>query len=300
MEILIFITKFTIAFLIGYVIFYMLEIKDTSGLDGIIIKNKAIINKVFSPSQLHDIEVSFKKLNIHYNTISVFILVGIGGIIGLIVFFICEQFFPLTSMSAIIAIPLIMVPIWIIKYIANKEHDKLEVGLNDFFIQLKTALKINSDIIEALRRIQNIVLEPFSTYTRQLLTEINAGVMPEKALESFAQKINMKKFSLYINNVRYCHIYGGDIDSLTEKTQIILAETIKQKKKRVKETKSICTVLYILIFIDVYMYFFFINGNQYYLNTMVNSIIGKLILNINFVSIWGIIWLSKVVRKLDY
>jgi len=300
MKMMIDIIKFIDVFLVGYIIFCTFETQYTSGLHAISIKNKGVINRLFTPKQLSDIEVSFKKLNIPYNTMSVLSLVGIGVVISLIMFFICKKLFPLVSISLIISIPLVFTPFWIIKYVSGKEQEKLESGLNDFFIQLKFALKVNSDIVEALRRTQNMTLEPFSIYTKQLLTEINAGKLPEKALESFAQKVNIKKFSLYMNNVRYCHIYGGDIITLTEKTQNTISLAIRQKKKRIKETKSICMVLYLLIFIDIYMYFSFISGNQYYLDVMVNSFIGNMILNLNFLSIWGVIWLSKVVRKLDY
>lgn len=292
--------KFLSAFLVGNIIFCTFEKQNTSSVQAICIKNKSVVSKVFSPKQLLDIEISFKKLNIPYNTVSVLSLIGVGGVISIIIFFISKRMFPLISISLIISVPFIFSPFWLIKCISNKEQEKLENGLNDFFIQLKSALKVNSDIIEALRRIQDMVLEPFSGYTKQLLTEVNAGKLPEKALESFAQKVNIKKFSLYINNVRYCHIYGGDISTLTEKTQDTISQAIKQKKRRIKETKSICSVLYLLIFIDIYMYFSFISGNQYYLDTMVSSAMGNIILNINFLSVWGIIWLSKIVRKLDY
>ena len=59
-------------------------------------------------------------------------------------------------------------------------------------------------------------------------------------------------------------------------------------------------ILYMLIIIDIYMYFWFIAGNQYYMNIMMESFVGRSILNINFLSIWGIIWLSSIVRKFDY
>jgi len=300
MKIIIFSIKSLIAFFMGCIVFNMLKTRDTSRLQAITIKKRGLVNKIFSPKQLGDIEVSFKKLNIPYSTISVLSLFGIGGIISIIIFFICEIIFPLTSISLIVSIPFILSPFWGIKYVADIEQTKLEAGLNDFFIQLKSALKVNSDIVEALRKVQNTALDPFSMYIKQLLTEINAGKLPEKALESFAQKVNIKKFSLYINNVRYCHMYGGDIITLTEKTQNTVSEAIKQKKKREKETKSICRVFYLLVVIDIYMYFSFIAGNEYYLDMMVNSLIGNLILNINFLSIWGIIWLSKTVKKLDY
>ena len=163
-----------------------------------------------------------------------------------------------------------------------------------------SALKVNSDIVEALRRIQNNVLDPFSEYTKQLLNEINAGKLPEIALENFAHKIDIEKFSFYINNLRYCHIYGGNITLLTEKTQEIINEAIKQKKKRNKETKSACIVLYILIVIDFYMYFTFINSNVYYLSLINETLVGQMIVNINFVCVWVMIWLSRVIKNLDY
>ena len=105
---------------------------------------------------------------------------------------------------------------------------------------------------------------------------------------------------MYINNVRYCHIYGGDIATLTHKTQKTISAAIKQKKKREKETNSICVVLYMLIAIDLYMYFSFIAKNPEYLNIMVNSFPGQIILNLNFLSLWGVIWLSSMVRKMRY
>lgn len=300
MAIAIFIVKIFISLVIGYVIFLNCKTQDTSELQVLCLNTKGVVSKIFSPKQLNDIEISFKKLSIPYNTASIFSLVGIGICISIIIFLICKFLFPLKSICLIVACPLVLSPFWVIKYISNKEQDKLEAGLNDFFIQLKGALKVNPDIIEALRRIQNIVLEPFSSYVKQLLKEINAGKVPEKALESFAHKINIKKFTFYINNIRYCHIYGGDITTLTEKTQETLHEAIKQKKKRIKETKSICFILYTLIILDIYMYFSFIGKNPYYLDIMMSSFIGKSILNINFISIWLIVWLSRVVRKFDY
>lgn len=300
MEILITVIKTIISLILGYLIIYNCQKRDTSTLQALRVNSEGIVTKFFSPKALSDIEISFKKLSVPYNTLSVLALIGIGIIVGVSVFFICYWVFKIKSIAFIVAFPTVCSPFWILKYIANREQNKLESGLNDFFIQLKSALRINPDIIEALRRVQNIALEPFAIYTKQLLTEINAGKLPEIALEGFAQKVNIKKFSFYINNVRHCQIYGGDITTLTEKTQQILSDAIKQKKKRIKETKSICMVLYILIAIDIYMYFSFICNNKYYLQIMTNSFVGKSILNINFLSIWGIIWLSNVVKKFDY
>lgn len=299
MSIVIVLIKIIFSIVVGICVYKNFETQDTSSLQ-LIYNTHLSVNKIFSPKQLGSIEISFKKLKIPYNTISVSMLLGIGMICSIFCFIISRKLFSLVSVSLIVSLPMFFSPMWIINFIADKEQNKLERELNDFFIQLKSSLNINSDIIDALRRIQNTVLEPFKSYIKQLLNEINTGKLPENALSSFAQKVNIKKFSMYINNVRYCHIYGGDISELTQKTQKVISDSIKQKRKREKETRSICTVLYMLILIDLYMYFSFVNGNLEYLNIMTNSFLGKCILNVNFISLWGVIWLSRVVRKMDY
>lgn len=296
MNFLIILLKFLIIFFTIFWIVSKLKSKDTSVLYDFLLNN----TKKFAPKNISKIEKYFKKLSIPFNIATLSIVLGIGIVSFLIVLFITMKVFTLNSVRYIISIPFLFSGIIVLELFAEYKQERMEDGLSDFFIQLKSALKVNPEIIEALRRIQNNVLEPFSTYTKQMLNEINAGKLPEDALESFAHKIGIEKFSLYINNVRYCHIYGGNITLLTEKTQEVIAEAIKQKKKRNKETKSACTVLYVLIIIDFYMYFSFIASNQYYLDLMSKTFIGQTIVNINFICVWIMIWLSKTIKKLDY
>lgn len=300
MEIIINIIKCITVFLVAKYIILIIRSRDTSAFDKLIVKKPKYLSNIFSPKKISELEMCLKRLSIPFNILSVGIIVGIGIIMFIIVFLITKIFFELSSIRYIISIPFLFSGIVIVKVLTEREQEKLEAGLSDFFIQLKSALKINPDIIEALRHIQNNVLSPFSEYTKQLLNEINAGKLPEVALEDFAHKVNIQKFSFYINNLRYCHIYGGNVSLLTEKTQEVIKEAIKQKHKRAKETKSACIVLYILVFIDFYMYFMFINSNEYYLNLMNGTFIGQIIVNTNFICVWVMIWLSKVIKKLDY
>ncbi len=296
MKFLIIAIKLFIVFAIGFYIKSKFENKDTSVLYPF--KSKKL--KEIFPKRISKLEKYFKKLSMPFNEVTIGIVFGIGIGAFLIVLCITNYLFENTMVRYIISIPFLASGVVALELIAEKKQEKLEDGLSDFFIQLKSALKVNSEIIEALRRIQNNVLEPFSTYTKQLLNEVNAGKLPEEALGDFANKIGIEKFSFYINNVRYCHIYGGNISLLTEKTQEVINEAIKQKKKRKIETKSACTVLYILIIIDFYMYFSFIASNQYYSHLMNETVIGQVIININFICVWIMIWLSKVIKKLDY
>ena len=79
----------------------------------------------------------------------------------------------------------------------------------------------------------------------------------------------------------------------------MIVDLLKQKKKRKKETNSICTALYMLIGIDLLIYFNFIISNASYLKLMTYSSIGNAIINLNFISIWVVVLLSYFVKKLD-
>lgn len=257
---------------------------------------KEILNKKF----LDKTRMNFIKLGIEFNIYTVLESFLVGIVLSVVVYFIVAKIFKINSVAFILSVPCVFIVFALISYFANKKQDKLEKIMNDFFIQLKGAIKVNPDITEAFRRIQDSCLEPFKEYIADFLNEVNAGEVPEKALYKFAKKVDIKRFTLYINNLRHCSIYGGDIETLTFETQKLISEILVQKKKRRKETQSICMALYMLISIDLIIYFNFALGNVEYLNLMKNSSVGNIIVNLNFLSIWLVIWLASLVKKLDF
>jgi Flp pilus assembly protein TadB len=207
--------------------------------------------------------------------------------------------FKITSVAIILSVPFVFSGVLVIQYFADKKQEKLEEVMNDFFIQFRGEIKVNNDIISAFKKIQNTCLPPFNEYINKMMIEIKAGEIPEEALKRFADKVDINKFNLYINNLKYCNTYGGNVETLTIETQKMIEDLLKQKKKRKKETNSICTALYMLIGIDLLIYFNFIISNASYLKLMTNSSIGNAIINLNFISIWVVVLLSYFVKKLD-
>lgn len=264
------------------------------------VESNELLNEVLNKKFLHKTKMNFSKLGIRFTIYTVFLSLIVGIVISIVIYHISVIIFKIKSVAFILAFPAIFIAFVIISYFANKKQDRLENVMNDFFIQLKGAIKINPDITEAFRRIQDTCLEPFKEYVKSFLNEVNAGEIPEKALYKFASKVDINRFTLYINNLRYCSIYGGDIENLTNETQKLMSDIIGQKKKRKKETQSICMVLYILIGIDLIIYFNFALGNAEYLNLMRDTNIGNFIVNLNFLSIWLVIWFASLVKKLDF
>lgn len=222
-------------------------------------------------------------------------------IISAIVFFIIfAYFFGIASVGLIISLPGFFVPIILLEIMARKREEEIEKVLADYLLLLKNSTRIHNDIIEAFRNVQDRCMEPLKTFTRQLITEISSGISVEAALSNFRDKVSMKKFKLFLINVQYCYLYGGDFTELLDKTQKLIADIQKEKRVRIRETRSARVVIFLLIFLDVYLYFNFIMTEPDYLSIMKNTFYGQLILNANFLSIWFLLWLSYSVKKLDY
>jgi len=291
------VVKWVVCILGFFLIYRIFEMRDTSIFKTLF---NTLEKKEYVGGWFGKYEQSFKRLNLPFNRLVVALLLILGGFIAKILYEVALELFAVSSVAYIISLPFVFSGFAVVNFWGERKKAQLEAGLNDFLIQLKSALRVNNDIIEALRRIQNSAMEPFQSYLKQMLNEINSGKLPEQALRDFAMRVGIEKFSLYIEHLRFCHVYGGDVLQLTERTQEMIAAALKEKKKRNRETNDVCNVLYILIAIDLFMYKSFLMGNRYYFEIMTGSLVGMVLVNLNFISIWLMLLLSKFIRKLDY
>jgi len=228
------------------------------------------------------------------------ILIIICFISACVFFTIFESLFGVFSVGLITSLPGFFMPMMLLEIMVQRREKEIEKILGDYLLQLKNSTRIHNDIIEAFRSVQDKCMEPLKTFTTQFIAEINSGISVEAALSNFRDKIDMKKFKLFLINVQHCYVYGGDFTELLDKTQRLIADIQKEKRIRIRETRSARMVIFLLIFLDVYLYFNFIMTQPDYLNIMKNTFYGQLILNANFLSIWFLLWLSYSVKKLDY
>lgn len=210
------------------------------------------------------------------------------------------NFFGIISAAFLISIPAALSPIIIIYFLVSKNEIEIEKVLSNFLIQLKNNTHINNDIVAAFKMTETTAPKPLNSYIHSMLAKINSGIRVEDALDEFANKINIKKVKFLIKNIKYCYIYGGSFTELLDKTQKLIFDIEQEKNKRVQETRSARYILIILIAIDLYMYISFINNKPEYLQILTKTFVGQVLLNINFLSIWVVLWLSYWVKKLDY
>ena len=168
MKIVIFLIEILIAFLFYKLVEYKCINKEESKAV-IAITNTSFLEKIINKKIFEKIKYNFIKLNIPFNVFSVGINLFVGILLSNIMYFLALKVFKIKSVALIIAFPFIFIMFFIINYLADRKQRQLEEVMNDFFIQLKGTFNINNDCIEAFRRIQNTVLEPFRTYIIYML-----------------------------------------------------------------------------------------------------------------------------------
>ena len=165
-------------------------------------------------------------------------------------------------------------------------------------LQLKNYTKINNDIIYAMQQIETI--EPLQSYINIFLIEINSGIKFEKAISNLKEKIKIQTYKDFLSNLEYCYLYGGSFTVLIDKSYKLISEIQNEKNIRNQETKSARMVLFILIFLNIFVYITNIKNNHDNYIIMQKSIVGNIILYWNFISMWLLILLASKVKKLDY
>lgn len=233
--------------------------------------------------------------NVFINPIA---LVVYGCVCFLLVYLLIFSVFKIAGVSTIIAFPSILTPFVILNIISSYKSEKIEKVFLNFLLQLKNYTKIGNDVVSAFRNVKT--LEPLQAYLNKFNLEINSGIKFETAIEHLKEKITVTKLKEFFTNVQYCYLYGGNFSNLIDKSYKTINELQKEKNKRKQETQGARIVLIILIIMDVFVYVNFVKNNTEHFMIMKNSVLGKIILYWNFISMWILIFLSEKLKKLDY
>ena len=261
-------------------------------------KNKKIKLKE-KLNYIHKINILIDKCGIQRSIfINPITIVLIGILCMIIAYYLAFDFFKIILLSFIICIPFFYLPFGILKSIASYKEEKTEKVFLNFLLQLKNHTQINNDIVSAMKEVKTV--EPLQSYVKKFIIEISSGIKFEKAIENFKEKIGINQIKSFLTNIQNCYLYGGNFSELISKSYAMISEIQREKEKRIQETKGARIVLFILICMDFFVYISFVKSNQENYLIMKKSIVGMIILYWNFLSIWILIWLSSIVKKLDY
>lgn len=221
--------------------------------------------------------------------------------ISLVIFIISNIFFinkiKIFSSSLIISIILSFIPYAIIKNIYIRKRQKIIEIFPTYIINLKNYTQTSNDIIIAMKNtVPPDIIEP---YIKNFNNLIRNGVSASDAFDRLSNKINIKRIREFFISCGYCYINGGNFNRLLEKYAKALNTVNMQREKENQENFSTKIVMVIIIFINLYMVFGFCFSNEQYKQIIINSFVGRSLINMNLISYVIIFLFSNKLEEME-
>lgn len=263
----------------------------------------SLVNKLKKNKFFYKLEVSIKdylsKLKKQYKiSIKIKVIVILSITLFLIGYTTCFFIFKLHITALVLSIPIIFIPASILKAIVEREDLKIEKNLLNLIIQLKNETKHNNNIVQAINNIKT--MKPLSIYIEQFNASINSGQSIYRSFENLRNSFKQNRVKQLIKCLEVCNLNGGSYFNLLSKYQELIIKIQGEKEKREQDTFYAKMILYAMIGIDVFFLLQYVIFNRKYFEVITSTNIGIVILNINFLTIWLMVYIAKYVKKLDY
>lgn len=256
------------------------------------IHNSNLIKKIsFYIEYLIDIDI---KLFYFFRPITI-ILISI--IISILVFVISYKFLCVFSSALILSIYSFFIPYIILQYLYNKNRRKILDIFPTYILSLKNYTNTSNDIIVAMKKVE--IDPPLMIFIDKFNLLIDKGISVYDCFEKLKLDINIKKISEFITTLQNCYINGGNFSKLLDRYSKIINNINTQKEKESQENFSSILVLIILIVINIFLIITFVYSNTTYKSIVINSFVGKVILNINIISYLLVFYFIKKINKLE-
>ncbi len=225
------------------------------------------------------------------------IILSISIFLSIITFSIIYILTNILSTSLIFSIFVFILPYLIIEYIVNNQKNKILRIFPMYAISLKNYTKSTNNIVLAFKKTKTET--PLSIYVDKFNLSIEKGISVFESFESLKKNINIEKISEFIIASQYSYINGGDFNKLLDRFSKILVKFNIQKEKENEESFSSKLVLMLLLIINIYILFTFILLNDEYKSIMLNTLFGKIIINIDIISFMLIFLFIRKINKLE-
>lgn len=263
--------------------------KKTSNL----INNSKIVNKIdICIYKLHS-----KGIITKYNKKYSYYLIILVIMVFALTFLLFNYIFKIYSTAFIIALFSIFIPIAIYKIIIQNEKRKIIDELPNFVVNLKNNMIRTKNALLALS-----ITEPrgvLKKYIDSFNNNIKKGVNLKDAIKEIKRELNLREINILFDSIYLCEINGGDCGTVLEKYLLVITEEIKTRELSKEKAYSSILTLVIMCVLNVYIMFSFTFSNLEYANIMRNSIIGKIIINLNVISYFTVIFLISKIYKVE-
>lgn len=239
---------------------------------------------------------SKKIININKKYLSILKITGISLFLFILSAFLLNMYIKVLSTSCILSIPILISPIIISKILIEKNKQKILKQLPFYVVNIKNQMKEDNNIIQAIKRAK--VEEPLAKYINEFVSNVFNGVNVIESFNKLKQDVDVKDFTELINSFEVCYKNGGDFLNILEKYIHIKTKERLQKEETEEKAFSSVMTLIIMNVLNVIVIITFAFGNENYASIIRNTVVGRVILNINAITyMLTVITIAKVYKE---
>lgn len=276
------ITNCILTILIYIIVYYYKQNLKQFNIKNKVKSNKIYINIIKKYSKLIE-EIYQRHLFITYQKyITVPNILIISTMFFIIAFILFYSVIKVFSTSIILSIFVYLLPYVFLKYMIDKEKKHILYMLPAYIVNLKNYIQQDNNVIVAMKNV--ICVEPLQKYIKKFNMHMERGMNIQSALNSLKKQVGINKFGELLMAIETCYFNGGKFDVILNKyIEIISKENIHREKIKEKAHSSVI-ILLIIMLINIYLLYAFILSNINYADIIRNTLIGRVILNINAIS----------------
>lgn len=221
-------------------------------------------------------------------------------IISIIIFIITFQILFNVLACLAFSVATYLAPRFILKGISHRNAEIIDTQLVHYINILNNYCHVQDDIIYAFERSINNVREPLKSYNIALVNEIKHGLPVFDALENFKNKVDNKKFKMFIKNIQIGVKYNGSYLTILTKSKEIIKKYIIERDRRKSQVMTNRFMIYAMIGIDIIILFSLQATNPSLKIDLKHSLQGQLVFTYNIVIILFSIYKSFTLEKFEY
>ena len=264
---------------------------------------KNFIKKFFSRcSYFHNIKKTLNYINNIYslnliilNKVTIFIL---SLFISILVFILLFNKYRLLIGALLISIIFFFIPGNILELFKKYIKYKIKQAFILYVISIQSYSINSNDVILGLTKVKAI--KPLDKYINKFNILINNGYDIIRSFNILIDEIEVEEVSKFFNLLKLCYINGGNLNRVINKYCVFFNYISRIKKIQIEKRNYYFSILLLIFIINIFLIFFVILNNNDYKVILLNTLVGKILIDINIlIYFFTFLVFKKILKRED-
>lgn len=221
----------------------------------------------------------------------------IGWLVTVSVFFLCMWvILNLPVLGFVMAATLFLLPLYIVRRMAQKRKEKIEDQMADSMVSMASAIKAGLSLAQSLEVLADQSPSPIKDEFQQMMTEYKLGKTLDEVLEEARVRLESENFALFAAAMQASRRSGGRLNDVIDRIARSIREMQRLERKIQAETaqaRSSAVYMALAPFAILVLYYFFVDPE----NTakLFTTFFGQVILSISLLfNLVAYLWARKI------